>query len=238
MLRSENNLPTEVLWTIYDFLDYMSLKNLAKASVIDQVQISEYLLHRSKIIINKLQHSAKDINLSDITLQHLMERVYHLNNYVDSNPSGITISRDAWVKGKNKITYKWTRDGILQGEVWYRDGKLHREDGPAWNDWENEKQINEGWYRDGKLHREDGPAINNWQDEKKIRECWYRDGKYHREDGPAFTTWQNEKKIREGWFRDGKSHREDGPAWTKWENEKKIMEKWYHDDNLHRVEFY
>ncbi len=38
---------------------------------------------------------------------------------------------------------------------WYRDGKHHRDDGPAveWAD------GTKGWYRDGKLHRDDGPAV-------------------------------------------------------------------------------
>lgn len=38
----------------------------------------------------------------------------------------------------------------------YKNGKLHREDGPAiewrWGD--------KDWYMNGKLHREDGPAVN------------------------------------------------------------------------------
>jgi len=37
---------------------------------------------------------------------------------------------------------------------WYKNGKLHREDGPA---------VGSGrykaWFKDGSLHREDGPAI-------------------------------------------------------------------------------
>ena len=38
---------------------------------------------------------------------------------------------------------------------WYLNGKLHREDGPAfeWSDGDK------SWYLNGKLHREDGPAI-------------------------------------------------------------------------------
>ena len=38
---------------------------------------------------------------------------------------------------------------------WYKDGILHREDGPAVEYTDGTKQ----WYRDGKLHREDGPAV-------------------------------------------------------------------------------
>ena len=40
-------------------------------------------------------------------------------------------------------------------KCWYKDGKLHREDGPAVK-WTNGSKF---WYKDGKLHREDGPAI-------------------------------------------------------------------------------
>ena len=52
---------------------------------------------------------------------------------------------------------------------WYRDDKLHREDGPAieWADGSKE------WYRDGKLHREDGPAIE-WADGTRF---WYLNDK-------------------------------------------------------------
>ena len=40
-------------------------------------------------------------------------------------------------------------------ERWYRNGRRHREDGPAiiYAD------GSEFWYKNGKLHREDGPAI-------------------------------------------------------------------------------
>jgi hypothetical protein len=38
---------------------------------------------------------------------------------------------------------------------WFKDGKLHREDGPAII----ESDGSEYWYKNGKLHREDGPAI-------------------------------------------------------------------------------
>jgi len=51
---------------------------------------------------------------------------------------------------------------------WYRNGKVHRDDGPAvlWADGQQE------WWRDGKLHRDDGPAVIyvNGQQE------WYKDG--------------------------------------------------------------
>ena len=38
---------------------------------------------------------------------------------------------------------------------WYKNGKLHREDGPA-SEYANGDKY---WYKNGKSHREDGPAV-------------------------------------------------------------------------------
>ncbi len=80
---------------------------------------------------------------------------------------------------------------------WYRDGKLHREDGPAIEYADGRKH----WYRDGKLHREDGPAVEWATGDKE----WYRDGKLHREDGPAVEWADGDKE----WYRDGVFIREE-----------------------------
>ena len=58
-----------------------------------------------------------------------------------------------------------------------KNGKQHREDGPAveWADGSKE------WWVDGLRHREDGPAIEYASGHKE----WYLNGKLHREDGPA-----------------------------------------------------
>jgi hypothetical protein len=50
---------------------------------------------------------------------------------------------------------------------WYKDDKLHREDGPAV---EYKDGVN-CWYKNGLLHREDGPAMII--DKKNF---WYLDG--------------------------------------------------------------
>lgn len=59
---------------------------------------------------------------------------------------------------------------------YYKDGVLHRDDGPAIVD---DIGMCE-WWREGVLHREDGPAI-----ECKNFKAWYKYGKLHKEDGPA-----------------------------------------------------
>lgn len=72
----------------------------------------------------------------------------------------------------------------------------------------------ERWYDDqGKLHREDGPAYvseTKYDDGSIIRfeKAWYQHGQQHREDGPA-TEWEN------GQFEyvvNDLMHRTDGPA--------------------------
>jgi hypothetical protein len=66
---------------------------------------------------------------------------------------------------------------LFGSKRWYKDGKLHREDGPA-------IELNNGnkhWWVDGKLHRIDGPAIDHNDGHRE----WWVDGKLHRIDGPA-----------------------------------------------------
>lgn len=60
---------------------------------------------------------------------------------------------------------------------WFKNGDLHREDGPAvvW------KNGTKEWYANGKLHRENGPAIE-WTAGSME---WFFIGKLHRIDGPA-----------------------------------------------------
>jgi len=50
-------------------------------------------------------------------------------------------------------------------QYWLINGKLHREDGPAFI-WEDGSQ---GWYINDNLHREDGPAVI-WAND---RQEWY-----------------------------------------------------------------
>ena len=55
-------------------------------------------------------------------------------------------------------------------KFWFKNGKRHREDGPAVEYANGDKY----WYKDSKYHREDGPAV-----ETKNGTCfgYYLDGK-------------------------------------------------------------
>ena len=54
-------------------------------------------------------------------------------------------------------------------KVWYLNGKLHREDGPAIEEASGHKE----WFLNGKQHREDGAAVEYANGDKE----WYLNGK-------------------------------------------------------------
>lgn len=68
---------------------------------------------------------------------------------------------------------------IIDGEGterWFKDGLLHREDGPA----VIKKNGYKAWYKDGLRHREDGPAMINldgsnyyYMNDKELKEKDY-----------------------------------------------------------------
>ena len=61
------------------------------------------------------------------------------------------------MKSKVKITketYIWKNEDE-DGVIYYKDGKKHREDGPAVEMKDGSRQ----WFINGNLHREDGPAV-------------------------------------------------------------------------------
>ncbi|MDP2696414.1 MAG: hypothetical protein Q8O87_04190 [bacterium] len=91
---------------------------------------------------------------------------------------------------------------------WYKNGKRHREDGPAIEYADGTKS----WYiNDNSLTEEE---FNLQMRSKPIRTEhgnrveWRLDGERHRDDGPA-VEWSNGTKS---WYINGKCHREDGPA--------------------------
>lgn len=62
-------------------------------------------------------------------------------------------------------------------KMWYLNGRLHREDGPAieWADGSNE------WWLNGKRHREDGPAVEFWCGEKHwfLNDVWLSEEEFN-----------------------------------------------------------
>ncbi len=79
----------------------------------------------------------------------------------------------------------------IDGNICYvKDGKWHKEDGPA-IEWSSGRKE---WYRNGKYHREDGPA-REWD----IYAAWYVDGRKHdtkKEYEEALKIWKMNEAMK------------------------------------------
>lgn len=91
------------------------------------------------------------------------------------------------------------------GVIFYRNGLIHREDGPAII----AKNGDRFWYFDNQLHRLGGPAELRFIDKYR---GWYNHGKLHNKNGPALVFNKGtDKEIRE-WFINNVRHNNKGPA--------------------------
>ena len=114
------------------------------------------------------------------------------------------------------IVYK---DGTKR---WYKDDKIHREDGPAVKFADGTKE----WFKDGKQHRADGPSAELPDGTKS---WWYKDIFAGLGDKPDPTLWARltsteanggpflngcvvDLKGVKWWYTDDVLHRENGPA--------------------------
>jgi len=150
-------------------------------------------------------------------------------------------------------------DGSVKEKKWYKDGKIHKDDGPAVIEYDpegnilleywykNGNKLSEYWYKDGKMHKDDGPAKKMYNAAGALTgEQWYKNGKHHRNGGPASTKYypgkyypDGRKKIKwEMWYEDDKLNRDDGPAMIDYDLEGNISEEdWYlKDKNLTKEE--
>ncbi len=84
------------------------------------------------------------------------------------------------------------RNGLHTGsdgtQYWYKEWKLHREDGPAII----YTNGNQRWYKDGKLHREDGPAVIYPNGEQ----YWYKDGEQYEPSAHELIVYKMNEKER------------------------------------------
>lgn len=90
-------------------------------------------------------------------------------------------------------------------EVWFRNGWVHRENKPAYLEFEDRKVRKESWYLYGKKHRLGGPSDISYAklDETFLEEKWHQNGLLHRTDGPAITVQRN--VPYESWYIFGES---------------------------------
>ncbi len=128
-------------------------------------------------------------------------------------------------------------------EIRNEKGELHCDNGPAVYDEKKEYML---YYKNGKLHRLDGPALiqPKYIDGIHHKEEWYKDGLLHRDgDAPAlyytFTSATSEiEGYEKTYYKYGKQHRIGAPARFLYDpftpDDKSIMCEWYIDDEMSR----
>lgn len=123
------------------------------------------------------QHNACEDQL-ELFKQFLGKRKYVLTtqrNLTLASKFGLDV---AWLVPHVKGVFTYTTDGGT--ELWYKNGKLHRDNGPAIINTSETFGTLRAWYKNGKCHRAGAPAII--RDGSKH---WYYNGKLHRPVGPA-----------------------------------------------------
>lgn len=101
-------------------------------------------------------------------------------------------------------------NGDIKLKRWYnKNGKLHRDDGPALIRYKNNKILYKKWYKNGKLHKENGPAYIDMVNSHTV---WFNKGQIHRLNAPAHVYTACFGYVICKWHINGKLHRLDGPA--------------------------
>jgi hypothetical protein len=93
------------------------------------------------------------------------------------------------------------RNGLIEigaTKSWFKNDKLHRENGPA-----KISEDIERYFIEGQLHRIGGPAVIDYENilkQKIIYSVWYRHSKIHRLNAPARIFNENSYKAKEYWL--------------------------------------
>ena len=126
--------------------------------------------------------------------------------------------------------------------VWYKNGKIHRDNDPADIVYYESGQIQyEEWYKNGELYRENGPPKICYYENGQIDfEQWYKNGKIHRDNDPADIVYYESGQIKnETWYKNGKIHRDNDPAVIVYYESGQIKLKiWYQNGKTQREIWY
>lgn len=123
--------------------------------------------------------------------------------------TGTNISINRNRKTQKEILY--CENGHIEYEIWIKNKKQHRIDGPACISYFESGQIQHvTWYKNGKHYRsDDAPADISYFINGQVRyEAWYINGKYHRSAAPAAISYfKNGEISSETWCKYGTIHR-------------------------------
>ena len=217
------------IFTIHRFFDM--LHNYGDPAIYDEHRRNEYWFH------NDVLHCDGG---AAVTRMIMEEREDGTLEQVDIESYWYT---DGKLHSQNVGGYLFPAVHYMEEGVhkWYKDGKKHRDDGPAlikncryewWINGNPHREqapaiIDHGdmvWLKHGLIHRKDGPAIVRANGDME----WWIRGKRHRIGGPAVIT-----KNKKCWMFSGILHRLNGPAKIKVMGDT-IIERWFRHGMLHR----
>lgn len=88
------------------------------------------------------------------------------------------------------IIKKYIYDNHIHSvKIWYQDGCIHRDDGPAQiteNKYFNSTEKILLYMKNNLIHRDDGPAYIRMINSKVVEQIWYQHNYKHREMNPAY----------------------------------------------------
>ena len=140
------------------------------------------------------------------------------------------------IEPERKVEYY--DNGNIKSLIYSKNGYYHREDGPAYQIWnEDGILIKMIYYFNGNKHREDGPAYQTWyNDGNKKTIVYYLNDTRHNINSPAHIQWfENGNKFIEEYYINGVLDRNDGPARRTWHINGNIKtEIYYKNGKYHR----
>ena len=78
------------------------------------------------------------------------------------DPEGVLVIKE-YHPNNVVITYRRSDSGILKIKIYSKNGRYHREDGPAVTYYHMDGSISrERYYHNGEFHRDGGPAVINY----------------------------------------------------------------------------
>ena len=134
-------------------------------------------------------------------------------------PSQLKSRAYQYIEKSSAYTYIPAIDVVKRAIYNLEHTKLHREDGPALEKWDEFGNLTaREYYVNGLRHREDGPAVEHWENNMIKYRAYYINGHKHREDGPAIEEWYGIQIVKREYYVDNGLHRTDGAASKKWSN--------------------
>lgn len=122
---------------------------------------------------------------------------------------------------------------------YFKDGKLHNDNKPAYLLYVNKKLKCEEYYKNGKLHNLNGAAsIEYYSNGHFEYKAYYQDGKLHNDNGFAKIEYYYNGSVKyASCYFNGKRHRDNGPARIEYNKDGKVVYSSYYINDKKITQF-